>query len=54
MASSKAVKSRYSSYIVKKISYIRILNRIKMVELSKELLSIAYRGKENKILLAKI
>ena len=31
-----------------------MLNRIKIVKLSKELLSIAYRGKEKNILLAKI
>ena len=31
-----------------------MLNKIKIVELSKKLLSIAYRGKEKKILLAKI
>ena len=31
-----------------------MLNRIKIVKLFKELLSIAYRGKEKNILLAKI
>ena len=53
MASSRAARSRYSNYITKKIPYIKMLNRIKIVELFKELLSIAYRGKEKKILLAK-
>ena len=36
------------------IFYKKILNRIKIVKLSKEPLSIVYRGKEKKILLAKI
>ena len=31
-----------------------MLNKIKIIKLFKELLSIAYRGKEKKILLAKI
>ena len=37
---------RYNSYITKKIPYIKISIRIKMVKLSKQLLSMAYRGKE--------
>ena len=45
---------KYNSYITKKISYKKILNRIRMVELSKQPLSIAYRGKEKNVLLAKI
>ena len=37
---------RYNSYITKKIPYIRMPIRIKVVELFKQPLSIAYRGKE--------
>ena len=37
---------RYNSYITRKIPYIRILIKIKIIELSKQPLSIAYRGKE--------
>ena len=37
---------RYNSYIAKKIPYIKMLIRIKIVELSKQPLSIVYRGKE--------
>ena len=37
---------RYNSYITKKIPYIKMPIRIKIVELSKQLLSIAYGGKE--------
>ena len=54
MAFSKTAKGRYSSYITKKIPYIKVLNRTKIMELSKELLSIIYREKEKNILLAKI
>ena len=54
MAFSRAIKSKYSSYIIKKILYIRMLNRIKIIKLFKKLLSVAYRGKEKNILLAKI
>ena len=36
---------RYNSYITKKIPYIKISIRIKIVELPKQPLSIAYRGK---------
>ena len=51
---SKTAKGRYSNYIIKKILYTRILNRIKIIKLSKELLSMAYRGKEKNILLTRI
>ena len=44
---------KYNSYITKKIPYRKILNRIRIVELSKQPLSIAYRGKEKNALLAK-
>ena len=37
---------RYNSYITKKILYTKILIRIRIVELSKQPLSIIYRGKE--------
>ena len=37
---------RYNSYTTKKIPYIRMPIRIRMVELSKQLLSIVYGGKE--------
>ena len=44
---------KYNSYIAKKILYRRIPNGKKIVELSKQPLSIAYRGKEKNALLAK-
>ena len=44
---------RHNSYVTKKIPYRRILNRIKIVKLSKQPLSIVYRGKEKNALLAK-
>ena len=37
---------RYNSYTTKKIPYIKISIRIKIVELSKQLLSIVCEGKE--------
>ena len=46
MAYNWRIVCRYNSYPTKKISYIRVLIKIKMVELSKQLLSIAYREKE--------
>ena len=45
---------RYNSNAIKKIPYRRMLNRIKIVKLSKQLLSIVYKGKEKNILLARI
>ena len=44
---------KYNSYVIKKIPYRRMLNGIKIVELSKQPLSIVYRGKETNILLAR-
>ena len=44
---------KYNSYATKKIPYKKIFNGIRMVELSKQPLSIAYRGKEIIILLTK-
>ena len=44
---------RHNSYITKKILYRRIFNKIRIVELSKQPLSMVYKGKEKNILLAK-
>ena len=44
---------RYNSYITKKIPYRKMLNGMRIVELSKQPLSMASRGKEKNILLAK-
>ena len=46
MACNRKMVYRYNSYTARKILYIRILIRIKIVELSKQPLSIVYRGKE--------
>ena len=46
MACNRRIVYRYNSYATRKIPYIRILIRIKIVELSKQLLSIACGGKE--------
>ena len=46
MAYNRRIVHRYDSYATKKIPYIRILIKIRMVELSKQPLSMAYRGKE--------
>ena len=46
MAYNQKMVYRYNSYTTKKISYIRISIKIKIVELSKQPLSIVYRGKE--------
>ena len=46
MACNQKIIYRYNSYITRKIPYIKILIRIKIIELSKQLLSMAYRGKE--------
>ena len=53
MACNWRMVYRYNSYATKKIPYRKLLNRIRMVELSKQPLSIVYRGKEKNILLAK-
>ena len=37
---------KYNSYATKKILYIKISIKIRMVELSKQLLFMVYRGKE--------
>ena len=46
MVYNQKIVYRYNSYITKKIPYIKILIRIKVVELSKQPLSIVYGGKE--------
>ena len=46
MACNWKIVYRYNSYAIKKIPYIKILIRIKIVELSKQPLSIVYGGKE--------
>ena len=46
MVCNRKIAYRYNSYITKKIPYTKILIRIRMVELSKQPLSIAYGGKE--------
>ena len=46
MACNQRIVYRYNNYIAKKIPYIRILIGIRIVELFKQLLFIAYRGKE--------
>ena len=46
MAYNQKIIYRYNSYATKKIFYTRIPIKIRIVELSKQLLSMAYRGKE--------
>ena len=46
MACNQKIVYRYNSYITRKIPYIKILIGIKIVELSKQPLSMAYGGKE--------
>ena len=46
MAYNRKIAYRYNSYITKKILYIKIPIGIRMVELSKQPLSIVYGGKE--------
>ena len=46
MAYNRKIVYRYNSYITRKISYTRILIKIRMVKLSKQLLSMVYGGKE--------
>ena len=45
---------KYNSYATRKIPYTRILIGTKIVELSKQPLSIAYGGKEKNQILANI
>ena len=46
MACNQKIVYRYNNCIIRKIPYIKILIKIRMVELSKQLLSITCRGKE--------
>ena len=46
MVCNRKIVYRYNSYAAKKIPYIKIFIKIKIVELSKQLLSIVYREKE--------
>ena len=46
MAYNQKIVYRYNSYIIKKIPYTKMLIKIKIVELSKQPLSMAYRRKE--------
>jgi hypothetical protein len=46
MACNQRMVYKYNSYATKKIPYIKILIKIKIVELSKQLLSMVCRGKE--------
>ena len=46
MAYNQKIVYRYNSYTTKKIPYIKISIKIKIVELSKQLLSIVCGGKE--------
>ena len=54
MACNQRMVYRYNSYITKKIPYIKIFIKIRIVELSKQPLSIAYGGKEKNQILANI
>ena len=46
MAYNQRIVYRYNSYTTKKIPYIKMPIGIRIVELSKQPLSIVYRGKE--------
>jgi hypothetical protein len=46
MACNRKIAYRYNNYTTRKIPYIKMLIRIKIVELSKQPLSIACGGKE--------
>ena len=46
MACNRRIVHRHNSYAIRKIPYTKILIRIKIVELSKQPLSIVYGGKE--------
>ena len=53
MACNWKMVYKYNSYTTKKIPYRKILNRMRMVKLFKQPLSIVYRGKEINTSLAK-
>ena len=46
MAYNWKIVYRYNSYAIRKIPYTKVLIKIKIVELSKQPLSIVYGGKE--------
>ena len=46
MACNQKITYRHNSYATRKIPYTKISIRIKIIKLSKQPLSIAYRGKE--------
>ena len=46
MACNRRIAYRYNSYTTRKISYTKMPIRIRIVELSKQPLSIVYGGKE--------
>ena len=46
MAYNQKMAYRYNSYTARKIPYTKIFIRIKIVKLSKQPLSMVYRGKE--------
>ena len=46
MVCNQKIAYKYNSYIARKILYIKMPIRIRIVELSKQPLSIVYRGKE--------
>ena len=43
MACNQKIAYRYNSYVTKKIPYIKVLIRIKIIKLFKQPLSIVYR-----------
>ena len=53
MACNQRMAYRYNSYTTRKIPYTKISIRIKIVKLSKQPLSMVYRGKEISISLAR-
>ena len=46
MACNQKIVYKYNNYITRKIPYTKISIKIKIVKLSKQPLSIVYRGKE--------
>ena len=53
MACNWKIIHKYNSYTTRKIPYRKMLNGIRIVKLSKQPLSIVYRGKEKNALLAR-
>ena len=46
MACNQKIAYRYNSYVTRKIPYIKMLIKIRIIELFKQPLFIVYRGKE--------